>query len=131
LTQTSIKYTAEEKFQERSVQIAQRVSFLPELLCSFDNDVETNCIDWHKLRSFATVYNESDEFFLFYQEDFKFSTITLTRIYPPPEESFVLYDNPVENVSKISTFVPVSIKDDTRKYERAYSLGILKIEVYK
>ncbi|HIH46939.1 MAG: hypothetical protein QT07_C0007G0024 [archaeon GW2011_AR16] len=136
-----IKQSIREAFDRDAVVIALRVSFLPEVTCSENNVVEENCFDIEKIRAFKSemVNGANDDMFLFYVGDLKKSKISVKQLFPLPVENQVteLYNNiPPENERAeqheiIPTFIPISLKDPTRRAGKEYAFGVLTVEVYK
>ncbi len=133
-----IKGAIKEAFDRDAVIIALRVSFLPEVTCSENNVVEENCFDVEKIHAFkGEMINE--EMFLFYVGDLKKSKISVEQLFPTPTDNPIteLYNNiPPENELAeqheiIPTYIPITLKDPTRRAGKEYSFGVLTVEVYK
>jgi len=118
----------EEDLDKEFVQIAQKVSFLPEIRCSQENVPVENCIDKSKLNKFAELVNES---YLYYENDLKTSTITLEQIFPDTGETWMLYENPGDKESSFPAYIPVSIFDPTKGALGSYYLGVLIVQVWR
>ena len=124
----NIETETEELSQLRSVGIAQRVMFLPELQCSEDNIIIDNCVDKLKLDSAQNIMKENE---IHYFDLLEFSEVSITQIYPdatnyPNRGKWPIYSRKVVDYkNKFVTNVPISIYDPlTRKN----SFGILTIE---
>lgn len=118
----NIDLEKEELSQLRSIGIAQRVMFLPELQCSEDNVITDNCIDLLKLDSAQNLMRENE---LYYYDLLEFSEVNVTQIYPI-EFKRNIYSRKIENPkSSILTPVPISLYDPVTK---KYSFGILTVE---
>ena len=75
--------TGNEGFsQAKSVNIVQRVMFMPELQCSDDNIAKENCIDALKLQSAKQTMKDS----VIYYDLLEFSDISISQIYPAQAE---------------------------------------------
>lgn len=112
-----------EASQLRSIAIAQRVMFLPELQCSDDSLVKENCIDILKLESAITEMGNNKEY---YYDLFEFSVVDIARIYPYGKKWPPVYSNrPNDFRSSFNTSVPVSLYDPVAK---SYGFGIITIE---
>jgi len=120
----------EEDSDKEFVQIAQKVSFIPELRCSSENVPVDNCFDALKLDKFSDNVNSSDGY-LYYENDLKASTITLEQVFPDNGRSWVLYDNPQGKPSGIPAYIPVSIFNATDGSLGSYYLGVLIVRVWR
>ena len=122
----NVEEEKEEFFQQRSIGIAQRVMFLPELQCSEDIVKEIkNCIDVLKLESAADIIKRKENE-VYYYDLLEFSKITLTQVYPlnPLISDLEIYNR--ENFeNKFLTNVPISLYNAITK---KYAFGILTIE---
>lgn len=119
---TNLESEKEELSQLKSVGIAQRVMFLPELQCSEDNIIIDNCIDILKLESAQNIMNENT---LYYYDLFEFSNVSISQIYPN-DTKWNLYSKKTEDFrNRFVTNVPISLYDPiTRKN----GFGVLTIE---
>ncbi len=105
------------------IQINQIVSFLPELQCSQDNIVTSNCIDLLKLDSASNVIsNNFEDYFNF----FAYSNITVKKIFPASTKDWHLYSN-VRNGSRTRTYFPISLYEPIND---SYFFGLMIVEVY-
>jgi len=111
----------------RSVEITQRISFLPEIQCSKDNIIIDNCFDLLKLEALMGIFEKNislrDDL---YYDKLGYSSITIKKIYPE-ENTWILYENPLANSSNIFTPVPISLYDAKTK---KYFFAILNITYY-
>ena len=118
----NIQSESEELSQLRSVGIAERAMFLPEVQCSEDNVIVDNCIDTLKLKSAQSVMSQN---VLYYYDLLEFSNVSISQIYPS-EATWTLYSRNLEDYSnKFVTNAPVSLYDP---YTRKYGFGMLTIE---
>ena len=118
----NIAVEAEELSQLRSVGIAQRVMFLPELQCSEDNIIIDNCIDLLKLESAKNIMKENE---IYYFDMLEFSDANITQIYPN-EAKWNVYSRKTQDFkNKFVTNIPISLYDPTT---RKYGFGVLTIE---
>lgn len=118
----NIETENEEFSQLRSVGIAQRVMFLPELQCSEDNIIIDNCIDLLKLDAARDTIKQNE---LYYFDILEFSDINIIQIYPN-EDKWNIYSRKTEEFkSKFITNVPISLYDSTT---RKHGFGVLTIE---
>lgn len=119
---SNIEVEKEELSQLRSVGIAQRVMFLPEVQCSEDNIIIENCVDILKLDSAQSLMKANE---LYYYDMLEFSNVSIAQIYPNIAE-WNLYSRTAEDFSnKFVTNVPIALYDPTT---RKYGFGVLKIE---
>ena len=120
----NIQTIGEQSAQSKSIAIAQRVMFLPELQCSEDNAIKDNCIDKLKLESAKNVMTANE---VYYYDLFEFSEIKIKKIYPAEEPESTLYSRlpTTDYKNKFITNVPISIYDPSKK---AYGFGILTIQ---
>ncbi|MBI3035509.1 hypothetical protein HYY71_04245 [Candidatus Woesearchaeota archaeon] len=120
----NIEIEGEESSQLRSVGIAQRVMFLPEVQCSEDNNIIDNCIDTLKLESAQSLMRENE---VYYYDLFEFGNISVAQIYPN-EVKWSLYLRKADNLrNKIVTNVPVSLYNPVT---RRHGFGVLTIETF-
>ena len=120
----NIESQTEELSQLRSVGIAQRVMFLPELQCSQDSIITDNCIDKLKLESAQNIMREKENE-LYYYDLLEFGNVSISQIYPD-EKKWTVYSRKTEDFkNKFVTNVPIALYDPlTRKY----GFGVLTIE---
>ena len=117
----------EELSQLKSVGIAQRVMFLPEVQCSENNVVTENCVDAMKLDAAEKTMRDNS---IFYFDLLEFSEVNVTQVYPPPtvteKSKWSIYSRKTENSrNSFLTRVPISIFDPKT---RTYRFGVLSIE---
>ena len=112
--------------QSKSVAIAQRVMFLPELQCSEDKVIKDSCIDALKI-DVAKKMMEANQ--IYYYDLLELSEINITKIYPNlakvPEPTTIYSRKTGMPSSSFLTYVPISIYNSTT---RTYEFGILSIE---
>ena len=115
----------EESLQQKAIEVAQKVSFLPEIQCSEGNIAIENCIDIFKVDSAADIMSKNR---IFYYDNFGFSSITIVKIFPD-DDSWLIYENaPEKYTDQKTTFVPISLFEPRTK---DFSFGYIKVEVYK
>ena len=111
--------------QSKSVAIAQRAMFLPELQCSKNKIITDNCIDLLKLEASISVINSNE---IHYYDLLEFGEINLTQVYPSSATAlkWVVYSRKIDKPgSSFLTFVPISLYDPAAD---TYGYGILSIE---
>ncbi len=120
----NLELERDELSQLRSIGVAQRVMFLPEVQCSEDNIIADNCIDILKLDSAKSIMKEND---VYYYDMLGFSDITISQIYPS-ELKWDIYSRKSEELeNKLVTNVPVSLYNPGTK---RHGFGILTIETW-
>ncbi len=123
IMKSNLQQEQDETSQLRSIAIAQRVMFLPEIQCSDENIIKDSCIDLAKLKAAEIVMKKNPDY---YYDFFEFSNITVNEIYPQ-SSSYTIYERKTNFRQKSTTNVPVTIYDPS---SRQSSFGILKIETY-
>ena len=119
----NLEQEKDELSQLKSIQIAQRIMFLPELQCSEDNIIVPNCIDVLKLSSASAIMKENEAY---YYDLLEFSEIGISEIYPDDTKNWDVYSRRTDDFkNKFVTNVPVSLYDATTKRN---SFGVLTIE---
>lgn len=120
----NIELEKEELSQLKSIGIAQRVMYLPEVQCSEDNIIIDNCIDILKLDSAQKLMTENE---IYYYDILEFSDISVVQIYPNSAKWNIYSRKTNDFKSKFSTNVPISLYNpNTRKH----GFGILTIETF-
>ncbi len=118
----NIELEKDELSQLRSIGIAQRVMFLPEVQCSEDNIIIDNCIDILKLNSAQDLIKENE---IYYYDLLEYSDVSIIQIYPN-EVKWNLYSRKTDDFkSKFVTNVPISLYDPVT---RKHGFGVLTIE---
>ena len=102
--------------QELSViEMANTVPELTELKCYESSVNKVKCLDWYKILAMNKSINNPDDksVFLFYNNYFKNSKITISRIYPVvSDNNITIYDAKLGNSTKsLLISIPVNIKD--------------------
>ena len=135
----SLRAQGKETRQARVVELAQRLSFWPELECSEAGTEEFLCMDITKLMVLGNFTNQSKQEgkygFNYYYDLLRDSKIEVHQIYPyvtAPgilgENYWVLYDNPSPNPSTDLVHVPISLYNPL---SRTYALGVMDIQVFE
>ena len=118
---SNLETEKEEFSQAKSVNIAQRAMFMPELQCSDDNIVKENCIDILKLQSAKQIIEDN----IIYYDLLEFSDISISQIYPNTEE-WKLYSKTTGDFrNNFTTNVPISLFNPITK---EHGFGILTIQ---
>lgn len=127
---TSLKETSSKNLDLASIEVTQRISFLPELQCSSKNVIKDNCIDLLKLNALIGILNDPSNPDLLddlYFDLFRYSNITIIKIYPGTEERWTLYERIKEDSSYVFIPVPISLYDATAK---TYAFGVIEVRFY-
>lgn len=120
---SNIESDAAEISQSKSVSVAQRVMFLPEIQCSEDNVPKEGCIDTLKLDSAISVINKPENS-LYYYDSFEFSEIKIDEIYPNSQHWDLYLKTTADYKNKFQTNVPVTLYDPKTKTSK---FGIISI----
>lgn len=125
----SIKRISEKENSLKAVQVAQRISFMSEFQCSFNNVQKDNCFDLLKVDAFNSAFlSNSDDYLLYYYDWFEYSNISIKKIYPDEGEIYLIYENvPNKYKKELSTKVPISLYDPR---EDRYYLGMMDVIFY-
>jgi len=120
----NIDLEKEELSQLKSIGIAQRVMFLPEVQCSEDNIIIDNCVDILKIEYAKLLMRENE---VYYYDALEFSDISIAQIYPNGTVWNVYSRKTDEFSGKFSTNVPISLYNpNTRKH----GFGVLTIDTF-
>ena len=124
---SNVEQENEESSQLRSIGIAQRVMFLPEVQCSMENIITDSCVDILKLDAAERVMNESS---FYYYDLLEFSEVNITLVYPlasgTAKSRWTIYSRKGESFkNSFITNVPVSLFNPVT---RTNNFGILTIE---
>ena len=122
VVKNDIEEEADQISQLRSISVAQRAMFLPELQCSEDNVVRENCIDLLKLEASSLIIDPDNPY---YFDMFGFSELNVSEIYPESRQ-YTIYSRKITDYkSKFVTNVPISVYDPAT---RQYHFGVLTLE---
>ncbi|MBI2647289.1 hypothetical protein HYW99_02325 [Candidatus Woesearchaeota archaeon] len=112
----------EEFLQIKSIGIAQRVMYLPELQCAENNVIRENCVDILKLDIAKNLISQNE---LYYYDMLEFSDVKIDEIYPA-QANYELYSRELPDFkNQFVTNVPISLYEPI---ERRYSFGVLTIK---
>jgi len=129
--------------EQRAVEIAQKIVFLPELQCSNDNVRNSECFEIQKLEHFRTTVNQNA---LFYREQFPLTKVNVQWVYAPSlgavshpqffddgfggiQQEQNLFNFSSGRTNKQTFYFPTSLWDKRFVPEKSY-FGWLIIEVY-
>ena len=124
VVKSNIESGTEEISQSKSVAIAQRVMFLPEVQCSEDNVARENCIDTKKLDAAISIINNPANQ-LYYYDLFEFSEIKIDEIYPGSQHWDLYSRTASDYKNKFQTRVPVTLFDPVTKTSKFGIIGII------
>lgn len=123
IIKSNIETDAAAISQDKSVSIAQRAMFLPEIQCSEDNVPKEDCIDTLKLDSAISVINKPENS-LYYYDLFEFSEIKVDEIYPSSQHWDLYLKTTTDYKNKFQTNVPVTLYDPKTKTNQ---FGVISI----
>ena len=116
-----IETQKDESSQLKSIGVAQKLMFLPELECSENNIVKEHCIDILKLEFSQQIMAANQ---IYYYDLFGFTSVNISQIYPEKKSWMVYSRMPQGYKNKYVTHVPVSVYDPAKK---TYGFGIIAI----
>lgn len=123
----NVEFEAGVLREKEGIKIAQRALFLPELQCSEENVVKSDCVDIMKLNTAAQVMLDNE---FHYHSKLGFSEITITQVYPDTEESWQIYDRGLDVDAYrdiITTHMPVTLFDPSTDNK---AFGVMEVRVY-
>ena len=130
IQKASLEKEAERINQIAAVQQALRLTFLPELDCSFAGVQTENCFDRFKVNA---LIEQKPATQLSYFNIFGYSNVTLKTVYSPlfaKPADVAIYSRTVEG-SYTRTAVPVLIcEDGCDPLYLKYSFGVLQVDSY-
>ena len=111
---------------QKSIELAQIFSSLPEISCTEGSTFVENCVDILKLESFNNMASSD---VIYYFDLFRYGTITVRKFYPEPENEreWVLYDVQKPGSGFFSMGIPMAIYDPITR--RTY-FGIMDVVYY-
>jgi hypothetical protein len=122
----------QEDIQGRALQTAQKVTFLPEIQCSKDNVVTSDCYDLFNLLAMSRLA-ERGESHTYYASLLGNAIMTVYAVFPiNATEPFVIYNNSKENYTSINTaYIPIRVCNfASNTAEDDCTFSVLKSEVY-
>jgi hypothetical protein len=118
-----------ERQDLEAVGIALKALSLPDLACPTTMHKD-NCVDLLKLEAFPGLIKDNQYYLEIYYDTLKFSTITVTQVYPSPSSGtgvWTIYNNPNPTGSMIFTHMPIVIHDPLQD---AFYFGIMNVSYY-
>lgn len=116
----------DEAAASSSVGIVQKILSLPEIQCSQNNVVQSNCVDKIKLENvYSLMLSPDNKLAYFYL--FGYSNIEIIQVYPS-QTSTKIYSNNLDKFrSSIQTNLPVTIYDPV---SNTNSFGYVSVTTY-
>ena len=116
----------EEEREIAAIELATKTNYMPELHCTFQGRVSSNCYDWYKL-AYMSLNKDKALWQNYYFDYFGFASIEMFIVYPEPEK-FVLYNNTKSDTqSEQPVFIPSKIYEPILD---TYSFGYMKVTKY-
>ncbi len=126
---------SESQFQDtqeslrQSVQMAQSFASLPEIACTENNVIRSNCVDQRKLEMMDQLSTTES---VYYYDLFRYGTVTIEKIYPEVDdnqgERWVIYNQTKPNSSFFSMAIPMSIYDSENSERH---IGLMEVVYYE
>lgn len=126
MQKSGIEKEAEKNIQLKSITIAQKTAYLPELDCAIVGIQIDNCFDVHKVLAFKEVLNDQSNMFAYFPV-LEYSKIHIESIYPNDKINITIYDQTGNRTRKIPTFYPVVLYNAT---SNAFNFAVLEVSVY-
>jgi hypothetical protein len=125
MQESALEREVAKQAQLRSLQAAQRATYLPELDCSLVGVQRENCFDRVKLRVFPEVASQQAEEYFWI---FGYANITVRELYPEQGAPVPVYDYPLQEYKHApKSLVPVLVYDP---FSRAYSFAVMEVTTY-
>lgn len=113
----------EEQKDLDAIALATKVSYLPEIHCTFLGDTSSNCFDKYKLVYFANLMSNPQET-SYYYDLFGYARIELIEVYPT-NTTYLLYENNKATIqSEKPIYMPCKVYD---VYDDSYSFAYIKV----
>jgi len=124
---SSLEKAQEEDVALKAIQIAQKVSFFPEIQCiKREAQMDYGCIDIYKLESFNEILNTGPNQ-LYYFQIFEYSHVYVEQIYPE-NKTWEVYDlKKAKYKGELKIPVPIALFDPIKNQK---TFGILHINAY-
>jgi hypothetical protein len=127
LQRTSVAQDITAAYELRAVELAQTISFLPEVQCSESNVIRQSCFDLYKMIGLSNV-SHTQKGYALYENEFGQTKVELIVVYPH-NFTFTLYDNVKTNFTSAPvSHIPISLYNASSDQ---YYFGVLEITVYQ
>jgi len=137
IERTNITKEKDEADNLKAIEVAQVISFLPEVQCIKQNVQIYNCFDVLKLDAIKGIVKNNK---LEYYDILQNSNITIKQIYPESNKVWRIYNNTGGNWTKrIRTIIPVSLFDsvgdhivngEEGKINPYFGFGVMEVDVF-
>jgi len=124
---STLEREREEDVTIKAIQIAQKASYFPEILCiEAQAEMLSGCIDILKLESFNKTLHEGQNS-LYYFQVFEFSRIYVEEIYPE-NKTWEIYDRrKPQYKGELKIPVPVALHNPITNVK---FFGVMNVDVY-
>lgn len=142
VSKTMVKRETVQREELGSIEVAEKLTKLPELGCSsFVAEEIGSCVDLFKVKQMQNMLNTdslSNQTKDYYYGLFGYAKIEVDPIYPD-NDTIVIYDRPKPDYTSITAYqIPVVILDETSRNSRCgpefsnakCSFGMIKLGVY-
>jgi len=125
IQESSLERELAKQAQLRSLEAAQRATFLPELDCSLVGIQRENCFDMFKLEVFTGILAQHvEEYF----QMFGYSTVVVRQVYPERGFNMTIYDYPLDEFKYApKSLIPVLLYDPIG---RSSSFAVMEVTTY-
>jgi len=118
--------------QLQTIEMANSISELTELKCTDLGIDQVKCLDWYKIRAMSDMISKDNKTFMFYNDYFKNSKISIVKVYPEIADGDInnvtLYDVKLNNNPK-SLLIPIPICI-CNTVDKTTSYGMIIVEGY-
>ena len=135
--QENIEQEQRENRAKQAIELANRMSFWPELECSASGAQQFVCLDRIKLNVLSDFINKSrhtdSQAFNYYYDLLGDSQIIVKEAYPSNTHTYkkdywTLYNNPGRTKNQNIIWVPVNLYNPL---SRTYAFGVMEIILYE
>ena len=131
LQSTKIGKKISEDIEGRSLEISQRIQFLPEFQCSKNNaEIRSGCYDEYSIYGLEALNPNEKEY---YFDIFGFSRVSVQKLFPTKKDPDIIYSREIANATNIIvTNTPIILCSfvDQGQAKGKCSFGVLKVEVF-